>query len=282
VTDRSGSHERFFWLSFGTSLAIHIGIAAYLLTGGAVKLGHIETPTLAISVNLERTDILDALEQGPAQEAAAAPMTPPAETTPPDVEPDKAVAETEPAVEPVETKPPPEQPERDEDREREQIADEALRRAIAAEAERQRTIKRRQLAEAEAERIEEQRETERKARRKRPSAPASAGASGSQGAKPSKGRISASQGAVTNYAATVRARIARNKPQSPDGKGSVVVSFALSTSGGLIFVRVAASSGNPSLDRSAVSAVRQSLPFPRPPPGSTPSQLRFTMPFYFR
>lgn len=280
MTDRSGSQERFFWPSFGISLAIHIGIAAYLLSGGAVKLGHIETPTLAISVNFETTDILDALEQSPAKEAAAAPMTPPAETTPPEIEPDKAVAETEQAVEPVEAKPPPQQPERDEEREREQIADEALRRAIAAEAERQQTIKRRQLAEAE--RIEEQREAERKARRKRPTPAASAGASGSQGAKPSKGRISASQGAVTNYAATVRARIARNKPQSPDGKGSVVVSFALSASGGLIFVRVAASSGNPSLDQSAVSAVRRSLPFPQPPPGSTPGQLRFTMPFYFR
>jgi protein TonB len=95
-------------------------------------------------------------------------------------------------------------------------------------------------------------------------------------------RASASSGAVLGYAAAVRARVAGNKPSGAGQRGTAVVSFGVAPSGGLSFASIARSSGNASLDRLAVSAVRASAPFPNPPPGATPAQLRFSIPFHFQ
>jgi len=106
------------------------------------------------------------------------------------------------------------------------------------------------------------------------------GTAGQQrGAK--KGTSRASSGAIFSYAARVRARIVGNRPGAA-GTGRVVVSFGLSTSGGLRFARIARSSGNSSVDRAALSAVRRSSPFPRPPKGASSGQLRFSIPFHFQ
>ena len=40
--------------------------------------------------------------------------------------------------------------------------------------------------------------------------------------------------------------------------------------------------GDAGLDRTVLSAVRSAAPFPAPPSGASPGQLRFTMPFYFQ
>jgi protein TonB len=95
-------------------------------------------------------------------------------------------------------------------------------------------------------------------------------------------RASASTGALINYAAHVRARVAANKPSGGGLRGTAMVSFGLTTSGALAFASVARSSGNSTLDGLAVAAVRQSAPFPRPPDGATSAQLRFSIPFYFQ
>ena len=95
-------------------------------------------------------------------------------------------------------------------------------------------------------------------------------------------RATASTGALLNYASHVRARVAANKPSGGGLLGTATVSFGLTTSGGLAFASVARSSGNTALDGLAVSAVRQSAPFPRPPDGATTAQLRFSIPFYFQ
>lgn len=95
-------------------------------------------------------------------------------------------------------------------------------------------------------------------------------------------RATASTGALLNYASHVRARVAANKPSGGGLRGTATVSFGLTTSGGLAFASVARSSGNTALDGLAVSAVRQSAPFPRPPDGATTAQLRFSIPFYFQ
>ena len=100
-----------------------------------------------------------------------------------------------------------------------------------------------------------------------------------QGSK--KGRARASSGAILSYAARVRARIAGNRPGAV-GTGRVVVSFGLSSSGGLRYARIARSSGVASIDRAALSAVRRSSPFPRPPAGASSTQLRFSIPFHFQ
>jgi protein TonB len=93
------------------------------------------------------------------------------------------------------------------------------------------------------------------------------------------GRISASSGSALNYAALVRARVAARKPGGNGGRGTVVVAFSVSRSGGLTSARISRSSGNSSLDGRVLAAVRSVGPFPPPPAGAN---LNFTMPFYFK
>lgn len=95
------------------------------------------------------------------------------------------------------------------------------------------------------------------------------------------GRVSASAGSIAGYAARVRARVAANKP-SARGRGTAVVSFRVTNGGGLVYARLARSSGVAAIDQAAVSAVRRSAPFPSPPAGASAGQLAFTIPFHFR
>lgn len=104
----------------------------------------------------------------------------------------------------------------------------------------------------------------------------------SVGAKSKAPRASASTGNVLNYASRVRAKVSGHVPRSGAGKGSVVVSFGVTTSGGLSFARIAKSSGNAATDRAVLAGVRSAAPFPAPPAGASPSQLRFSVSFNFR
>ncbi len=93
--------------------------------------------------------------------------------------------------------------------------------------------------------------------------------------------VRAGDGAVRSYGARVRARILSNSP-SAGGVGRAVVTFGVSGGGGLRFVRLARSSGSGALDQAAISAVRRSQPFPRPPQGASAAQLTFSISFNFR
>lgn len=104
----------------------------------------------------------------------------------------------------------------------------------------------------------------------------------SVGAKSKAPRASASTGNVLNYASRVRAKVSGHVPRSGAGKGSVVVSFGVTTSGGLSYARIAKSSGNAATDRAVLAGVRSAAPFPAPPAGASPSQLRFSVSFNFR
>ena len=324
MTDGLAKDRWLFWLCIALSVALHGGLAAYLLRSETTKFGAVETPSEAISVNLVSSDILDAAEQSLATEAAAAPSAPSSAVPPPeDDSPPKTEAEPEVTAE---DKPP-------EEAERERVAEAALQRAKEAELEQQKTeqlardetrarteeAERQRVAEAASQRVKEaeleqqraeqrkrehaedearqEREEARDAQRRRQielrdkaqkqpakprnQAPASAGASGSRGAQASKGRISASQGSVRNYGGTVNAWIARNKPSPSGVTGTVVIRLAISPSGNLISARVASSSGNPNLDRSALAAVQRSSPFPTPPSGAKAASLVFTYAFRF-
>jgi protein TonB len=79
-----------------------------------------------------------------------------------------------------------------------------------------------------------------------------------------------------------RAKVSGHVPRSGAGKGSVVVSFGVSSSGGLSYARIAKSSGNAAIDRSVLAGVRASSPFPPPPAGASPAQLRFSVSFHFK
>ncbi len=103
-----------------------------------------------------------------------------------------------------------------------------------------------------------------------------------KGSSASSGRISASEGSTINYTALVRARVASRRPSGPGMRGTVVVLFGVSRSGGLAFASITRSSGDQLLDRTVLSAVRNAAPFPTPPSGIAASQLRFSMPFYFQ
>ena len=96
----------------------------------------------------------------------------------------------------------------------------------------------------------------------------------------SRGRRTASAGAIARYGARVRRRIVENRPGAK-GSGRAVVTFAVTGNGRLRFVRLVRSSGSTRLDRLAVRAVRRSLPFPRPPAGASLHQLQFTIGFRF-
>jgi protein TonB len=51
------------------------------------------------------------------------------------------------------------------------------------------------------------------------------------------------------------------------GGGSAVVAFAIGPAGGITGLRIARSSGKPSLDQAAIATVRSAAPFPPPPVG---------------
>jgi protein TonB len=104
----------------------------------------------------------------------------------------------------------------------------------------------------------------------------------SAAATPGAGRASASAGDIAGYAARVRARVAGNRPSTRGGRGTTVVSFGVSKSGGLTYVRLGRSSGVSALDQAAVAAVRRSAPFPTPPAGTPAGRLAFSVPFYFK
>jgi periplasmic protein TonB len=98
----------------------------------------------------------------------------------------------------------------------------------------------------------------------------------------SQAKVSASRGSILSYAAGIRAKVARNKPSGLGRRGEVQVSFGVTPSGDLSYANLAQSSGNPKLDEAAMEAIRRSAPFGPPPADAAPSQLRFSIPFYFR
>jgi protein TonB len=104
----------------------------------------------------------------------------------------------------------------------------------------------------------------------------------STAAAESQAKVSASRGSILSYAAGIRAKVARNKPTGFGRSGEVEISFGVTLKGDLSYANLAQSSGNTRLDEAALEAIRRSAPFGPPPADATPSQLRFSIPFYFR
>jgi len=97
-----------------------------------------------------------------------------------------------------------------------------------------------------------------------------------------RARASASSGSILRYASYVRARVAGNKPAGNGHRGTASIAFGVTRSGGLAYARIRRSSGSAALDRLALGAVRGAAPFPRPPTGARPRQLRFSITIHFR
>jgi TolA protein len=254
---RGISGGAFFAVALAMSLMAHVWAFASLLQRGAPELGSVDVATSAISVNLETTDVIDAMESAAAKEAASSPAGAPEEAA-------KAAKEK---IVPEAAKPP---------------ADEQARSAAEIDAERQ--------AEEEAEREKTKRkltETEEDGQTKRDKAQksAAAGGAGTIGAaesQESQGQVSASQGSILNYGASLRALISSNTPRN-FRKTSVRVAFSVAPSGGLTAVGVIKSSDNPEVDKRIVDLVRKLSPrFPLPPPGASANQLSFNIEIIFR
>lgn len=113
---------------------------------------------------------------------------------------------------------------------------------------------------------------------------AAAASSGKASNTKSSARATASRGDIATYTALVQARVLANKPSGSSiasvtrTGGAVTVSFGISGSGSLTYVRVVRSSGQSGLDQASLAAVRRSGPFP-PPPGGQPQS--FSFPFQF-
>ena len=98
----------------------------------------------------------------------------------------------------------------------------------------------------------------------------------------SAGRVSASQGAILNYGASLRALISSNTPRNIR-KASIRLAFAIAPAGALSSLSVLTSSGKPDVDRRMVDLVRSlSSRFPAPPAGASESQLTFNIEINFK
>jgi protein TonB len=117
----------------------------------------------------------------------------------------------------------------------------------------------------------------------RPSSVPGAAAARGEMAKENKARgaVAASAGAIREYARSVQQSLAKTKPKGLGARGTVKVKFEIGMTGRLNSSEVIASSGNATLDRTALDAVRRAL-FPAPPPGMSSAQLTYEIPYRFR
>lgn len=74
--------------------------------------------------------------------------------------------------------------------------------------------------------------------------------------------------AASNYPGKVMRKISRVPKPRVGRRGTAVVSFTISSGGGLSAVSLARSSGSGQLDQAALQVIRRAAPFPAPPPGA--------------
>lgn len=281
-------------LSAAFSLALHGSVLAAALVWLDANPGAVPAPTDAISIELFQTEVIEAVAQAPSLAAAASPASVEAEAG---AQHDAAaaasameIAKPAPAEEMAAVAPP--APDNAEDAPNGlEVLQGAVETPDAAGKEQVRptpaNAEERPRKQQERERREKDR-TQKTAKLTEPEAidrsdakaskKGGAPSKANKGAAAAKARVSGSTGSAVNYAAIVRARVAARKPGGGGRRGTVVISFGVTSSGGLGYASVARSSGDPGLDRSVLAAVRGAS-FPAPPPGAG---TRFAVPFYFR
>lgn len=82
--------------------------------------------------------------------------------------------------------------------------------------------------------------------------------------------------AAASYGAEVMKKIRKTKKHKAGARGTAVVGFQVSGSGGLALARIIRSSGSPTLDQVALDHIRRAAPFAPPPPGA---ETRFSFEF---
>lgn len=278
-------------LSAVFSLALHGSVLAAAFVWLESDPGAIPVPTDAISIELFQTEVLEAVEQAASLEAAASPATVETEAG---AQRDAAasaaamdVVKPAPIEEMVAVAPP--DPDTAEDAPKGlDVLKGALETPDAAGKEHARPAQPPAKAEERPRKPQEKTKPQKTAKLTDPSATDRTDAKASKkggapskansGSAASKARVSGSTGSSVNYAAMVRARVAARKPGGGGRRGTVVIAFGVTRSGGLGYASIARSSGDPGLDRSVLAAVRGAS-FPAPPPGAG---TRFAVPFHFR
>jgi protein TonB len=89
-----------------------------------------------------------------------------------------------------------------------------------------------------------------------------------QGKKKTAAAQSGTSAKASKYPGQVMRRIARVSKPRVNSRGTAVVAFSVSSSGGLTQVTIARSSGSAKLDQAAVRVIRKAAPFPAPPRGA--------------
>lgn len=285
---RGNSGPVIFAAVFALSAGGHVWAVASLLRSPLGELGSANVATSAISVNLETTDVIDAMESAAAREAASSPAGAPAQAAketkeqPEDVKDD----EVRPPAKTEAAKPQADEPARwaaRADAERQRSEDEAvIPKKVKEEAAREETerraeeVTRAQLAETE------EIEKKQRERTQRAAVAGGAGTTGAADAQESLGRVSASQGSILNYGASLRALISSNTPRNIR-KASLRLAFSIAPSGGLAAVGVLKPSSDPEVDKRMLDLVRKlSSRFPPPPPGASANQLSYNIEINFR
>lgn len=270
------------------SLLLHAGSLLAFLSWHSAATGAIEQPSEAISVEIVESRTLEALqpkqipEPAPSMEATA-PVEGKTEAS--DAAREKAEPKPEPEI--IVPQPPivvPDAAEEVEPTARQEMPGKVETPPVPVEGPAQ-VVPEPPKAELADENVEAKRKEQNKVEKKKAAERAPKGGvttKASAGKGTGGERASASSGSILAYAAHVRARVAGNKPSGGGLAGTAVVSFGVTTSGGLAYASVARTSGNSTLDQMAVSAVRGAAPFPTPPAGATSAQLRFTIPFHFQ
>ncbi len=232
------------FVAAATVSAMAHGLAiSWLLPPLSGDLGSVDFATNAISVNLETSDVLDAIENAASRHAPSSPAGIPME----------GVTEAK---------------EKQEEKEKQASTPSRSEDALTDTQEQQVT----------------EDETEKKKREKamQAAAPGGAGTAGADETQDSAGRISASQGAILNYGAKLRAMISSHTPRNIR-KTSVRLGFSVAPSGGLMGASILASSGDPGVDSRILELVRELAPrFPQPPEGASASQLTYNIEIIFR
>ncbi len=286
---RGNSGAVIFAVVLALSAIVHVWAVASLIRSRSGELGSTNVATTAISVNVETTDVIDAIESASSKEAASSPAGAPAEAAketkekPDDVKDDELM----PPAKAEAAKPQADEEARlaaqaDADRQH-AVAEAEVQKKVKEEAKREET-KRRAEETAQSQKLAENEEVEKKKREKTRQAAVSGGAgtTGAADAQESQGRVSASQGSVLNYGASLRALISSNTPRNIR-KTSRRLAFSIAPSGGLTAVNVMKPSSDPEVDKRMVELVRKlSSRFPPPPPGASANQLSYNIEIIFR
>jgi len=278
-------------LSAAFSLALHGSVLAAAFVWLESTPGAVPAPTEAISIELFQTEILEAVEQAPSLASAASPAS--VETEAGAKQESSAAAAAldivKPAPAPLEEMAAVAPPEPDTAEDAPKGLDvlqgaEETPDAAGKDQARPAPAKAEARPRQQQERVRLQKTaklTDPAAADKSDAKPSKKGGAPSKantGSAAAKARVSGSTGSAVNYAAMVRARVAARKPGGGGRRGTVVIAFGVTRSGGLGYASIARSSGDPGLDRSVLAAVRGAS-FPAPPPGAG---TRFAVPFHFR